>query len=249
MWCLSDKNVEHVETMIMSEGIENLTLPIQSHNEDKELVAASLDVAAKCCVSEMWSGTLSLMDLPLAVLNTLKKWQDEPLIVSPCLVILACAGQEGDTVTLLVENGIYEVTMNALKTHKLNLDVCKGVLLVLHRLTSMDTMESGMDLLAKQPTVDLLIDVISEYFEDHELVVEALGVIENLVSNDKVAVFFLNVPAFETIAKLISKYAEDDSILSVVLKILEYIKYVDADCAMRIQTHFLDVYARLLTGA
>ena len=90
---LSDKNVEHVETMIMSEGIENLTLPIQSHNEDKELVAASLDVAAKCCVSEMWSGTLSLMDLPLAVLNTLKKWQDEPLIVSPCLVILACAGQ------------------------------------------------------------------------------------------------------------------------------------------------------------
>ena len=244
---LSDKNVEHVETMIMSEGIENLTLPIQSHNEDKELVAASLDVAAKCCVSEMWSGTLSLMDLPLAVLNTLKKWQDEPLIVSPCLVILACAGQEGDTVTLLVENGIYEVTMNALKTHKLNLDVCKGVLLVLHRLTSMDTMESGMDLLAKQPTVDLLIDVISEYFEDHELVVEALGVIENLVSNDKVAVFFLNVPAFETIAKLISKYAEDDSILSVVLKILEYIKYVDADCAMRIQTHFLDVYARLLT--
>ena len=37
---LSDKNVEHVETMIMSEGIENLTLPIQSHNEDKELVAA-----------------------------------------------------------------------------------------------------------------------------------------------------------------------------------------------------------------
>lgn len=243
---LSDKNMDHVDLMITSDGIENLTLPIQSHNEDKELVAASLDVAAKCCVSDMWSGTLAVMDLPVAVLDTLKKWKEEPTVVSPCLVILACAGQEMDTVATLVENGIYEVTMDALKTHKLNEEVCKGVLLVLHRLTDMDDTDKGMALLAKQSAVDLLIDVISEYMEDHELVVEAVNVIVNLVANNEVAPLFLNVPAFETIAQLISKYAEDESILSVVLRILNFIKYVDADCVLRIQTHFLDVYARLL---
>ena len=194
----------------------------------------------------MWSTTLALMDLPVAVLETLKKWKDEPTIVSPCLVILACAGKEMDTVTTLVKNGIYEVTMDALKTHKFNLDVCKGVLLVLHRLTDIDETPEGMKLLAKQTAVDLLIDVISEYMEDHELVIEAVNVIANLVVNNEVAPFFLNVPAFETIAQLISKYAEDDSILSVVLRILTFIKDVDADCVLRIQTHFLDVYARLL---
>ena len=88
--------------------------------------------------------------------------------------------------------------------------------------------------------------MIAEYIEDKELIVSAVGVISDLVGNDDMGVFFLNVPTFDTIAKLISRYADESSILEVILLILQFIKSVDLDCSMRIQTHFLEVYARLL---
>ena len=144
------------------------------------------------------------------------------------------------------EQGVYEVTLDAMKTHKLSLEVCKAAMLLLDRLTDVEDIGEGVKQLGKQPVVDLLIDVIAEYIENKELIVSAVGVISDLVGNDDMGAFFLNVPTFDTIAKLISRYADESSILEVILSILQFIKSVDMDCTMRIQTHFLEVYARLL---
>ena len=243
---LGDRNLDHVESFIMSDKIENLTMPIQIHNENKELIASGLDVIAKCCVSEFWSGTIALMDLPKAVLDTMRKWIKNAEIVSPCLIILACAAREEDGVTALVESGVYDVTLEAMKIHKLSVDVCKGAMLLLDRLTDVEDIGEGVKQLGKQPVIDLLIDVIAEYIEERDLIVSAVGVISDLVSNDELGPLFLNVPTFDTIAKLISRYANESSILDVILRILLFIKSVDLDCAMRIQTHFLEVYSRLI---